>query len=87
MVILDLHHMGQLLRLVTSITTTPRLITVVTLGGKSVEEPTLELVRITDCGPDLFLDAQVSIRSYLFQIKMARKMQHLLYKITSNMKT
>ena len=87
MVILDLHHMGQLLRLVTSITTTPRRTTVVTQGGKSAAEPTHELVGIADCGPDLFLDAQVSIRSYLFQIKMTRKMQHLLCKITSNLKT
>ena len=61
MVILHPHHMGQLLRLVTSITTTPRLTTVVTQGGKSVEERTLELVRITASGQDLFLDAQVSL--------------------------
>ena len=61
MAIPDLHHTVRSGQQETRITTTPGHTTAVTQGGKLVVEPTLEPVRTTDCGPDLFLDAQVSI--------------------------
>ena len=60
MVIPDLHHTVRSAQRATHITTTPGLTIAVTQDGKSVEEPTHEHVRTTDCGPDLFLGAQVS---------------------------
>ena len=60
MVILDPRHTVRSAQQETDIITTQRLTTAVTLDGKSVEEATLELVGITDCGPDLFQGAEVS---------------------------